>query len=201
MIQEAVATLGCPLCGEYHEAEFHSYPWRWTIDCVGVRIRSRIATLICRALRGTGRPYTCRIMPEHQIPRSPFSCERLCRLLEGHRDPGTLALGPVCEALGCIDPRTARKHIAAVVSAVMKKLPILANILAAQPCTPEEPPIPPDTPLPVLLRILWASVLGVVTALGGSSAARAVRPLVWLTIPLSAWQFFNRSCIPIPVPP
>ncbi len=201
MILEAVATLGCPLCGERHQAEFHSYPWRWTVDHGGVRSRRRVVTLICRALRGTGRPYTCRIMPEHQIPRSPFSCERLCRLLEGHHDPGTLALDPACTALGCIDSRTARKHINAIYAAVREKLPVLADILAAQPCTPEKPPIPPDTPLLVLLYILWASVLDVVTALGGSSAARAVRPLVWLTIPLSAWRFFNRSCIPIPVPP
>lgn len=201
MIREAVTTLGCPLCGEHHQAEFHSYPWRWTVDHIGVRIRSRVVTLICRALRGTGRPYTCRIMPEHQIPRSPFSCEQLCRLLESHRDPGTLTLESACEALGCIDPRTARKHIAAVVSAIRENLPILADILAAHACTPEKPPIPPDTPLPVRLRILWASVLSVVTALRGSSASRAVNPLVWLTRPLSAWQFFNRSCIPIPGSP
>ena len=31
-----------------------------------------MATIICRASRGTGRPYTERISPEHLIPRSPF---------------------------------------------------------------------------------------------------------------------------------
>src|SRR4030042_657851 len=111
LIRVAVARFGCPLCGDRHELEFHSYPLRRSIGSDGERSRSHVVTIICRASQGTGRQYTKRILPEHLIPRSPFWSERLVQLLERGRDAYSGFIEAACEALGCVDPRTARKHI------------------------------------------------------------------------------------------
>ena len=144
----SVARWGCPLCGNYSELEFHSYPQRWSSGSDGVRRRIRVVAIICRAARGTGQPYTRKILPEHLIPRSPLWSEKLVELLEGVVGAGSTEAA--CAILGCVDPRTARKHIRAFVDA---KLPILAELNASAPGSP--PSFPPGTNPFVILALLW----------------------------------------------
>jgi len=192
-----VARWGCPLCGEFHELVFHSYPPRGFVGIDLVRRCGHAATILCDALRGTGRPYTKRILPEHLITRSPFSCEGLVKLLEVGREGSPGFIDAACEVLGCIDPRTARKHIRAIRAAADAKLPILGELCAAAPGTPEGQSFTPGTKPFVILRLYWDKFLKSAQELSGSLVAVSLVPLLWLGPGFESWQHFNRSCIPI----
>jgi hypothetical protein len=166
-----------------------------------VRSILRVATIVCRASRGTGRPYTKRILPEHLIPRSPFWSEGLVKLLERGRDGCPGFTDAACAALGCLDPRTARKHIRYVCAAVEAKLPVLAELLASAPGPSEGLSFPPGTNPFAILCLLWEEFLKAAQELSGSLAAFSLRPLLWLGPGLESWRRFNRSCIPIAQPP
>ncbi len=190
----AIARWGCPLCGECHELEFHSYPQRWSCGSDGIRRHIRVVVILCHASRRSGRPYTRRMLPEHLIPRSPLRSAGLVKLLEGEMKPGLTE--DACEALGCIDPRTARKHIKALYATVDAKLPILAELSASAPGP--APAFPPGMNPFVILRLLWDRFLETARCLSGSTVSEALRPLLWLGPGLQTFRLFNRSCIPIP---
>lgn len=120
-------------------------------------------------------------------------------LLEGELGAGSTEAA--CTALGCVDPRTARKHIRALGAAVGVKVPILAELLAATPSQSKSPAFSPGTNLFVILGLLWKSFIGSKRELLGSSVAAALQPLLWLGPGLEYFRLFNRSCIPIPGSP
>lgn len=185
---------GCPLCGKSHELEFHSYPRRWSSGSDGERRHIRVVAILCRSLRGTGQPYTKRILPEHLIPRSPLWSEKLVDLLK--QELCANSTEAACAALGCVDPRTARKHIRAVGAAVDAKLPILAELSAS--ASGSTPAFPPGTNAFVILGLLWDCFLKTARLLSGSQIADSLRPLLWLGPGFQSFRLFNRSCIPIP---
>jgi hypothetical protein len=154
-------------------------------------------TIICRLLRGTGSPYTKRILPEYLIPRSPFFSEALVKLLEDerHREPGFI--DAACAALGCVDARTARKHLGFVRAAVQAKLPVLAELVVATPGPSEESAFPPGTKPVTILRFLWTRFLTAVQERSGSFVALSLRPLLWVGPGFESWRIFHRSCIPL----
>ena len=193
-----MAQWGCPLCGGYHELEFHSFPLRWSSAADGVRQRIRVVTILCHVARGIGCQYTRRMLPEHLIPRSPLRSEKLVKLLEDEReqDPGFTDMA--CEALGCIDPRTARKHISGLRAAVDAKLPILAELLVSTPAPIDSAAFPPGTKPFVILIHLWDRFLKAAQELSGSLAAASLEKLLWLGPGFESFRHFNRSCIPIP---
>ena len=160
-----------------------------------------MATIICRASRGTGRPYTKRILPAHLIPRSPFWSEGLVKLLERGRDRDLGFIEAGCEALCCLDVRTARKHIRFVRAAVEAKLPFIAELMAFSPGPSEGSPFPPGANPFLILCMLWDTFLKNAQELSGSLVALSLRPLLWLGPGLESWRPFNRSCIPIAQPP
>jgi hypothetical protein len=172
---------------------------RCSVGSDGVRSILRVATIICRASQGTGQQYTKRILPEHLIPRSPFWSEGLVKLLERRRDSDSGFIDGACEALCCVDPRTARKHIRFVRAAVEAKLPVLAELLAFG--RSEGPSFSPGTNPCVTLCLLWEEFLKAAQELSGSLAAFSLMPLLWLGPGLESWRRFNRSCIPIAQPP
>lgn len=162
-----------------------------------MRQHIRVVAILCRVLRGTGQPYTRRILPEHLIPRSPLWSEKLLDLLKGEQSAASTEAA--CAALGCVDPRTARKHIHALGDAVDAKLPILAELSASASCP--TPTFPPSTNAFVILGLLWDYFLTTARGLSGSQIAESLRPLLWLGPGLQSFQLFNRSCIPISGPP
>jgi hypothetical protein len=172
---------------------------RCSVGSDGVRSILRVATIICRASQETGQQYTKRILPEHLIPRSPFWSEGLVKLLERGRGPGFTEAA--CAALGCLDPRTARKHVRYVCAAVEAKLTVLAELLASAPGPCEGLSFPPGTNPFAILCLLWEEFLKAAQELSGSLAALALKPLLWLGPGLESWRRFNRSCIPIAQPP
>lgn len=121
------------------------------------------------------------------------------KLLERGRDADPGFIDAACEALGCIDARTARKHVRFIRAAVKAKLPVLAELLARGPS--EGPAFSPGTNPLVILCLLWDKFLKAAQELSGSLAALTLRPLLWLGPGLESWRRFNRSCIPIAVPP
>lgn len=190
--------LGCPLCGEHHELTFHSFPPRWSIERDGERQRIRAGTILCKASRRAGRPYTKRILPEHLIWRSPFWSTVLVQLLEKKQDGDKGFTDRACDALGCIDPRTARKHIKAIRAAVNAKLPLLAALLATAPTIAEGPAFPPGMNAFAILCLLWDRYIAVIRDRCGSYVAHLFKAVLWLGSGIESWRIFNRSCIPIP---
>lgn len=174
---------------------------RCSVGSDGVRSSRHVATIICGASRGTGRQYTKRILPEHLIPRSPFWSEGLVKLLERGRDGYPGFTDAACDALGCLDPRTARKHIRFVRAACEAKLPVLAEVLAFASGPSEGPAFAPDTNPFVILCLLWDKFLKSAQELSGSLVALSLRPFLWLGPGLESWRRFNRLCIPIAQPP
>lgn len=180
---------------------FHSYPLRRCVGSDGVLSHLRVATILCPASRATGRPGTKRILPEYLIPRSPFWSEALVRLFERERDryPGFTEVA--CEALGCVDPRTARKHIRYVHTAAKAKLPLITEMLAFASGPSEGPAFPPNIKSLLILSVLWDRFLEKEQERSGSFVALSLRPLLWLGPGLQTWRRFKRSCIPIAQPP
>ena len=164
-----------------------------------MRRHIRVVAILCRAVRGTGKPYTKRILPEHLIARSPFWSGKLVKLLEG--ELAARCTEAACAALGCVDPRTARKHMQALHAAVDARLPILAELIATAPIQAESPVFSPGTNPFVILKLLWKSFIGSKRELLGSGIAAAIRPLLWIRPGVDEFQLFNRSCIPIPFSP
>jgi hypothetical protein len=140
------------------------------------------------------------MLPEHLIPRSPFSGKELVGLLESGQDNGPGFTEAACAALGCVDPRTAHKHTRALCAAANAKLAVLAELDAQVTGSTEGPAFLPGTNPFVILNLLWDRFLKTARELFGSSISTALRPLLWLGSGLESFQRFNRSCIPIAAP-
>lgn len=192
---------GCPLCGEFHRVKFHSYPSRTCDSPNGERLRQKVVTILCTKEREAGRTYTRRMLPEHIIPRSPLRSDGLVRLLESGRDRGPGFLDEACAALGCVDPRTARKHIRALTDAAQAKLAVIARLDAETAAPGADSPFPPDIHLFALLALFWKRFLAAHRTRSGTMAAEALRPLLWLGPGFQGFAVFNRSCIPIAASP
>ena len=134
------------------------------------------------------------MLPENLIPRSPLWGMQLVELLEGKQGAGFTEAA--CTALGCIDPRTARKHIRALSAAVDAKLPIVAELIASAPIPSESPTFPPGTNLFVILCLLWDQFITGQRELSGFSASAPLRRLLWLGPGFERFSVFNRPCIP-----
>lgn len=149
------------------------------IGADGVKIRLLVAVLMCPKRKKQGLyPRFIRFLPPHLIPRSPFSCAGLLELLEAMPDGIRIGVDDACAALGCIDPRTARKHIRYVRQAVQLKLGFLARILSGSQGTPF---VIPEANSMLRLLAFWAALLETVTGLFGSIVSISAAPLLWLT--------------------
>jgi hypothetical protein len=121
--------------------------------------------------------------------------DKLVELLEAELGVGSTEAA--CAALGCIDPRTARKHVRTIRAVVDAKLPILAELLASAPGPSEGQTFPPGTNPFVILRRLWDRYLKAAQERSGSVVSAALRFLLWLGPGFESFRLFNRSCIPI----
>jgi len=122
-------------------------------------------------------------------------------LLEENPDGRCGFTDAACSALGCVDPRTARKHIHALRAAAAAKLPALAEFSAAAPGTAGGPDFLPGMNPFVILDLLWDKFLRSAQERSGSLIALSLQPLLWLGPGFESWKIFHRSCIPISAPP
>jgi len=86
--------------------------------------------------------------------------------------------GRACDALGCIDVRTARKHIGYVLAATQEKSAELARLLSGLHSRMSAP-APFTNPLEGL-EILWNDFLKTLTGLFGSAVSSLAVSFLWL---------------------
>jgi hypothetical protein len=132
----------------------HGYPWRkFRNSEYEINEEIQIITIICPIARESGKPYTCRLLPDFLMPGCII---RLDKALEAYSATvDHLDIEHACSVMLCIDERTARKHLARIDSAIQQASLRLAGNIALQPELGELPKITPDsTPLTVLTRLL-----------------------------------------------
>jgi hypothetical protein len=152
---------------------------------------------MCSKLRGSGGRYTTRFLPPYLISRSPFLSKNLNDLVAMEREGQPIRNDDACTALGCVDPRTARKQLLRVRLSIKAKTVALAAALTSFTTTSELPDFPPGTNAIAVLMLFWDRFLASLTASRGTLVAHSALPLLWLGPGFESFLHFNRSCIPI----
>lgn len=172
-------------------------------DRTGSRKQHRVVTLLCKKSREAGQQFTKRFLPEHLIWRSPFSSDKLIMLLKHNPTiKGPAFWEQACEALGCIDLRTARKHVDRLECCIHQRSAVLAALSA--PWSKESGPAwSPGTSAVEILELLWRFILAKVKELSGTLARMRFKPLLWTAPGIETWAcvFFNQSCSADALPP
>jgi len=102
-----------------------------------------IPVIICSLARAQGKQYTHRLLPQFLTPRSVI---RLDYLLEAAALPAEGRTAErVCELLGCLDPRTARRRVAELGSAINRVMLELSHRRSSTPELGAVPTSDPDT--------------------------------------------------------
>jgi hypothetical protein len=155
--------MGCPLCGEHHEAVFHSYPGRKV-----------------RWDRGE-HPYSIRFLPPNVIPRSPLLIDKLLAVIGNALSPDEVDLEAACLALACVDLRTALKHVRYVFATATVAATLALRLASSLKTGGEDPAIPPGTgPLRTLGESAWPRLVGALKSRFGSRIALGVAGLCWV---------------------
>jgi hypothetical protein len=132
--------------------------------------------MLCPVARAGKRQYTKRLLPEFLIPHSVI---RLDNLLEAAELPESeRSETAVCELIGCLDPRTARRQLRRLASAIEEVQLDLAQRRAASPELGEAPQISPGTPPAKRLAILFDSQIQACVRAGNTSARPSLRRLL-----------------------
>lgn len=100
-----------------------------------------ILVIICLLARDQGKQYTKRLLPEFLTPRCVI---RLDYLQEAAAlPPEEQRPDRVCEILGCIDPRTARRRLSELNDAITR---VTVELACFRSSTPELGALPTGTP-------------------------------------------------------
>jgi hypothetical protein len=121
-----------------------------------------------------------RFLPANVIPRSPLLVDRLVSLLshqEGHR--GKVNLEHVCEALACIDLRTARKHLRFATEAAERLAALTGRLAASIEQRPSFVTVPPGTGAFRTLELVWARFLMAARSVFGADIGFRLSHLLW----------------------
>lgn len=139
----------------------------------GENIPIVIPVIICSLAREQGTQYTKRVLPAFLIPRCVI---RLDHVLEAAELPAEKrTVNRVCECLGCIDPRTAGKHLSALGEAINRVTLELSHRRSSSPELGDLPPSSPDTSaLDSMYTLFGAEQEALVRA--GSEAAPLATP-------------------------
>ena len=100
-----------------------------------------ILVIICEYARDQGKQYTKRLLPEFLTPRCVIRLDYLQEAAALPREEQTP--GRVCEILGCIDPRTARRHLFELNDAITR---VTVELACLRSSTPELGALPTGTP-------------------------------------------------------
>ncbi len=171
-------------------------------DRAGNRRQKKVVTLLCKKSREAKQQYTKRFLPEHLIWRSPFSSDQLVALMARSPDRGSEFWEQACEALGCTDLRTARKHVARLESCIPQRSAVLVS-LGASGSKKSGPLWSPGTCDLSILELLWRFMLVKVKELAGTLASMHFKPLLWTAPGIETWAcfLFNQSCTEDALPP
>ncbi len=138
-----------------------------------------VPVIICSLAQEQGKQYTKRLLPEFLTPRSVI---RLDHLLEAAALPAEERTADrVCEILGCIDPRTARRRLAALNGAINH---VTLELSYRRASTPELGALPANDPDTAPLDHLQMLYQGEQEA--QDRAGRAAAPLATLAAFLQA---------------
>lgn len=142
------------LCGTIHPGRIHNHVYRNYRDRESLEnIRIVIPVIICVLAQEQGMQYTKRLLPEFLTPRSVI---RLDHLREAAAlPPEKCTPDRICEILGCIDPRTARRLLSDLNDAIRR---VSLELACRRSTTPELGTLPtstPDTSTLVRLSVLY----------------------------------------------
>jgi hypothetical protein len=159
----------------------HAYPKRrvrdadWDIQVLSV------VTIRCKERQARKEhPYTMRFLPVNVIPRSPLLLDRLVSLLGRREDCGTAVnLEQVCDALGCIDLRTARKHLRFVKAAAEGLATLTGRLASTLEQCPSVIMVPPGTGPFRTLELVWSRFLMAARSTFGSDMSQRLGHLLW----------------------
>jgi len=134
-----------------------------------------IPVILCPVARAESTQYTKRLLPEFLTPHSVI---RLDYLLEA-ADLGTNERGDaICERIGCLDPRTARRQMRHLEAAIARVALDLTRWRAATLELGDLPEISPGTPPGERLAILFAAEIRAGQRAGNLPALPSIRQLL-----------------------
>ena len=130
------------LCGTVHGLRIHGYVDRHYRDRdSGEDEEIEIIVIRCPLAREDGKQYTRRLLPEFLIPNCRIRLDHVAEASAlGNEDRRTER---VCGLLGCIDPRTARRHLRRFEEAADR---VALELSAGRAMSPELGDLPSQTP-------------------------------------------------------
>jgi hypothetical protein len=181
------------LCGAIHPVKFISYPVR--------NVRSpddgkdhtiTILCLFCFTAKQQGKQYTKRILPEFLRPYCRIRLDlSISFYAENYSASGNYNYEKACTFLGCIDKRTARRHIGDIHIAVPEINLTIKEMLVHKPGFYQAEDTAPDTPPIALLDCLLEQVREYNIRLYGNIPALDLLPY---SIPgIVHWWFCGRD--------
>lgn len=158
----------------------HAYPKRRVRDASWEIKTVQAVTLRCKKRQGQKeRPYTKRFLPANVIPRSPLLLGRLVSLLGRGEDQRTkVNLEEVCEALSCIDLRTARKHLRFATETAGRLAALVGQLAASLEHRPSAN-VPPWTGVFRTLELVVDRFLMLAQSVFGADISLRLSHLVW----------------------
>lgn len=98
----------CNLCNTIHPLIINSYPsrcFRNPETCTNDRIK--VIQIYCPKAKDQGKTYTKRLLPDFLVP---YGVIRADKVIEATKDEENINIEQICQILGCVDFRTARKY-------------------------------------------------------------------------------------------
>jgi len=153
----------CILCGSIHPFVIHSYPKRKARNPeTELNDNGLVVSAFCAISQSKGQQYTKRFLPDILVPGCVIRLDMtLIAVKAGIGTPELLE--QACIMMGCIDERTAIRHVALATASIQQTNLHLSEVIAHTPETGENPGISPEmSDSETLKALLAAFILGLV---------------------------------------